>query len=98
MLVMYNAVPQFAGDIRVKKRLDRERMPTYHLTGKATDGPGLHCVTDIVFELTDVNDNDPVFDQSVYTYTLPEDSTNNTLLLRVTATDKDAGTLDHVLL
>lgn len=73
------------------KGLDREHMSSYHITGIATDGPGLRCVTDIVFELTDVNDNSPVFGQSVYNYTLPEDSSNNTLLLRVTATDKDTG-------
>lgn len=79
------------GDIRVQRRLDREQQSTYRLTGVATDGFGLSCTTDILIQLTDVNDNSPVFDQSKYSYTLPEDSVNNTLLLRVTATDKDLG-------
>lgn len=71
--------------------LDRERIDTYHLTAVATDGGGLYCSADVMISLTDINDNAPVFDQSQYTYTLPEDSVNNTLLLRVAATDKDAG-------
>lgn len=80
-----------SGDIRVSSRLDRERISSYRLTGVATDGSGLSCTSDILVELTDINDNNPVFDQTSYTYTLPEDSINNTLLLRVTATDKDQG-------
>ena len=88
---LYKSAFLFLGDIRVYKRLDREKISTYRITGNATDGPGLYCSTDIVLELTDVNDNSPVFDQSVYSYTLPEDSANNTLLLRVKATDKDTG-------
>lgn len=73
------------------RRLDRETTPTYRLTGRAMDGGGLYCSVEVLVELTDVNDNNPVFDQSEYTFTLPENSINNTLLLRVTATDKDKG-------
>ena len=79
------------GDIRVNRRLDSDVRPVYRLSGVATDGGGLECVADVELMLTDVNDNNPVFDDSVYRHVLPEDSVNNTLLLRVTATDKDAG-------
>lgn len=75
----------------MNKRLDSDVTPVYRLSGVATDGGGLECMSDIELTLTDVNDNNPVFDDSVYRHVLPEDSVNNTLLLRVTATDKDAG-------
>ena len=77
----------------MNRRLDSDVRPVYRLSGVATDGGGLECVADVELMLTDVNDNNPVFDDSVYRHVLPEDSVNNTLLLRVTATDKDAGML-----
>lgn len=85
----------FSGDIRVNKRLDSDVKPVYRLSGVATDGGGLECMSDIEISLSDVNDNSPVFDNSVYKHVLPEDSVNNTLLLRVTATDKDSGTVHY---
>ncbi|MDK2413816.1 cadherin repeat domain-containing protein, partial [Aphanizomenon sp. 202] len=47
------------------------------------------CSFRIVVE--DVNDNPPIFDQATYMYKLPTDKAVGTEILRVTATDKDAG-------
>lgn len=59
----------------------RDKAPTDWLLGA--------CSFRIVVE--DVNDNPPIFDQATYMYKLPTDKAVGTEILRVTATDKDAG-------
>lgn len=43
-------------------------------------------------EITDINDNSPVFYPTFYQVTISEDSVNNELLEVVNATDADSGT------
>lgn len=43
-------------------------------------------------EITDINDNSPVFYPTFYQVTISEDSINNELLEVVNATDADSGT------
>ena len=80
-----------SGIISSKKILDRERHAQFILTVTATDGGGLSCHAEVYVTLTDVNDNEPSFTQSQYSVSIPENAEINTLLTRVSASDKDLG-------
>ncbi|XP_018105995.1 protocadherin-16 [Xenopus laevis] len=79
--------------ICVDKLLDREERDSYRLRVLATDAgtPPLRAESSFVLEVTDVNDNPPVFDHQEYSHTVPEAVHPGTFLLQVTARDKDQG-------
>uniref|UniRef100_A0A8C2DIR3 FAT atypical cadherin 3a n=1 Tax=Cyprinus carpio TaxID=7962 RepID=A0A8C2DIR3_CYPCA len=74
----------------VKRPLDREEQERYLINVTATDG--LHVSTATV-EVTviDTNDNSPVCEPAVYSVSVSEDVAINKQILRVKATDADAG-------
>ncbi|XP_035389998.1 protocadherin Fat 3a isoform X2 [Electrophorus electricus] len=79
----------------VKRALDREEQEHYLINVTATDG--LHVATATVEVLvTDANDNSPVCDPVVYSASIPEDVPVSKLILRVKATDADAGSNAHI--
>ncbi|XP_067663318.1 protocadherin Fat 1-like isoform X2 [Haliotis asinina] len=80
-----------SGVLRTKKTLDRETTPFYHLHVAAMDGGGNSCTSDVLITITDINDNKPEFTLKTTTFHIPENAQANTLLTRVTATDKDSG-------
>jgi protocadherin delta 1 len=57
--------------------LDRELVSQYHLTIVATDGgqPPLSATCSVVVVVSDVNDNDPIFQQSLYSADVSENAT-----------------------
>lgn len=71
--------------------LDREVKDLYELTVTARDfgSPPLSSETTFQVQVTDVNDNPPVFDQNIYEESIPEDVHEGTALFRVKATDRD---------
>ncbi|KAK2908823.1 hypothetical protein Q8A67_004660 [Cirrhinus molitorella] len=73
--------------------LDREMKDFYELTVTAIDfgSPPLSSDATFKVQVTDVNDNTPVFDQDIYEESIPEDVREGTALFRVKATDKDLG-------
>nr|XP_042696655.1 protocadherin alpha-8-like [Chrysemys picta bellii] len=77
----------------LKKPLDREETPMHRLLLTATDGgkPGLTGTVQLVITVLDVNDNAPVFNQSVYKTRLFENAANGTLVIKLNATDLDDG-------
>lgn len=79
------------GVLRTRKTLDRETTCFYHLLVAAVDGGGNSCTSDILITVTDINDNKPEFSLKTTTFHIPENAQANTLLTRVTATDKDSG-------
>ena len=46
-------------------------------------------VRTIIFQIVDVNDNNPVFNQSAYFVSVPENSPLNTVVVRTSASDGD---------
>lgn len=64
-----------SGDIFVIEALDYELSHEYYITVEATDGgsPPLSDIATVNINLTDVNDNKPVFSQDVYTAVVSED-------------------------
>ena len=71
--------------------LDREKQEEHKLTLTAFDGgnPQKSGSVKINVVVLDANDNAPVFSQSVYRATVPENASKGTVVLRVSATDND---------
>ncbi|XP_036378979.1 protocadherin gamma-C3-like [Megalops cyprinoides] len=76
-----------------KSPLDREAVPQYDITITAKDlgTPSLSSVKTIRVEISDVNDNSPVFSQDPYTLYLLENNAPGTSILTVSASDADEG-------
>ncbi|RVE52505.1 hypothetical protein evm_002899 [Chilo suppressalis] len=81
------------GAITTNKLLDRETMSGYLLTVTARDGgvPSLSDTTDVEISVVDVNDNEPVFKQQLYTASITEDAVVGISVTQVSATDADVG-------
>ncbi|KAG5896554.1 hypothetical protein JTB14_010383 [Gonioctena quinquepunctata] len=79
-------------DLQINGFLDRETTPSYTLVIEALDGgtPPLRGEMTVNITIQDVNDNPPVFNQSRYFATIPENATIGTSVLQVIATDADA--------
>ncbi|XP_035295407.1 protocadherin gamma-B5-like [Cricetulus griseus] len=80
-------------ELVLENTLDREQQNFYRLVLTALDGgnPPLSGTTELRIQVTDANDNPPVFNQEVYKVRLPENVPPGTTVLQVTATDKDEG-------
>ncbi|XP_071125296.1 protocadherin-9-like [Mytilus edulis] len=75
------------------QKLDREILDNYQLQIVAKDGgfpPNVGTAT-VNVEVTDDNDNSPVFVQDVYNISIAEGTASNTAILAISATDKDIG-------
>lgn len=73
--------------------MDREKVPFYNLTLVAEDAGNPQRIgrTHVLVAVLDLNDNQPVFEQSNYSRMLPEDIPPGTFVLQVSATDADQG-------
>ncbi|XP_072558085.1 protocadherin alpha-4-like isoform X5 [Paramormyrops kingsleyae] len=71
--------------------LDRESVPQYDITITAMDmgTPSLSSVKTIRVELSDINDNSPVFSQSPYTFNIMENNEPGASIFAISATDAD---------
>ncbi|XP_066506287.1 protocadherin alpha-C2-like isoform X2 [Hoplias malabaricus] len=85
-------------ELVLKKPLDREQTPHHQLILTATDGgtPTQTGSATINIRVLDSNDNNPVFDNSVYKVKLLENSPKDTLVIKLNATDQDEGTNGEV--
>ncbi|XP_053163649.1 protocadherin-16 [Hemicordylus capensis] len=79
--------------ICVDQMLDREERDSYELRVTATDSgtPPLRAESAFVLQVTDINDNPPLFDAQEYEQTVPEVVYPGSFVLQVTARDKDQG-------
>ncbi|XP_060542823.1 protocadherin gamma-B5-like isoform X12 [Pantherophis guttatus] len=80
-------------DLVLQKPLDRESEPTVQITLTALDGgkPRKTGTAQIWINVTDANDNPPIFTQEVYTVNLRENLPVGFLVLQLVASDKDEG-------
>uniref|UniRef100_A0A8C2WRQ2 FAT atypical cadherin 2 n=1 Tax=Cyclopterus lumpus TaxID=8103 RepID=A0A8C2WRQ2_CYCLU len=74
----------------VKEALDREAKDRYTLRVTATDGKSEAPVT-VDVHVLDVNDNSPQCEQLAYAEAVMENSPSSTFVLKVSASDADAG-------
>ncbi|GAB1603312.1 protocadherin alpha-11-like isoform X1 [Argonauta hians] len=78
-------------NINVNEKLDREVKSIYHLQVIARDSgqPSLQTLIYVNISVTDINDNSPVFTQSIYNVTIQNELNKQLPLITVSATDKD---------
>ncbi|XP_062358446.1 protocadherin gamma-B5-like [Cinclus cinclus] len=77
----------------IASALDRENVSSYNITITATDRgrPALRSSRELALEVSDVNDNAPVFEEAAYSAYVAENNAAGALVLRVQARDADAG-------
>uniref|UniRef100_A0A2K5PLE7 Protocadherin alpha subfamily C, 2 n=1 Tax=Cebus imitator TaxID=2715852 RepID=A0A2K5PLE7_CEBIM len=85
--------------LELRKSLDREETPEFHLLLTATDGgkPELQGTVELLITVLDVNDNAPLFDQAVYRVHLLETAANGTLVTTLNVSDADEGANGEVV-
>lgn len=86
------AINATSGALRILESLDYDTVNNYHLNVTATDlGFEPHQATAMItIALTDVNDNPPRFNQTVFKAYVPENSPPKTLVYQVQAHDVDS--------
>nr|XP_045378698.1 cadherin-23 isoform X1 [Camelus bactrianus] len=82
-----------AGKVVANRTVDYEEVHWLNFTVRASDNgsPPRAAEIPVYLEIVDVNDNNPVFDQSSYQETIFEDVPVDTVIVTVTATDADSG-------
>ncbi|XP_053078170.1 protocadherin beta-18-like [Acinonyx jubatus] len=80
-------------ELFLDQSLDREKESEFTLIVTALDGgsPSRSGTTLVRILVFDINDNAPEFERSVYEVQVPENSPLDSLVVRVSATDLDAG-------
>ena len=85
------SIDQNSGEISIAQSLDYETQNLYQFPVTATtDSQGRSAEANVRIMVLDVNNNDPVFNQSIYNAILPFDEVNE-WSFKVTATDADSG-------
>ncbi|XP_038514601.1 protocadherin beta-18 [Canis lupus familiaris] len=85
-------------ELLLDQSLDREKEPELKLKLTALDGgsPPRSGTTLVHILVLDINDNAPEFERPVYEVQVPENSPVDSLVVRVSATDLDAGIYGEV--
>ncbi|KAM3664868.1 protocadherin gamma-B2-like [Ammospiza maritima maritima] len=85
-------------ELVLDRALDRELQSSFELVLTAVDAgdPVRSGTVQIWVNVTDANDNPPVFSQDRYRVRLREDTPPGSTVLNVTASDADAGTNAHI--
>lgn len=86
------------GAVFVIENLDYESSHEYYLTVAATDGgtPSLSDVATVNINVTDINDNTPMFSQDTYTAVISEDAVLEQSVITVMADDADGPLNSHI--
>ncbi|XP_018019328.1 protocadherin-like wing polarity protein stan [Hyalella azteca] len=90
---MFNIDPS-SGLVSTTTRLDRELMDEHYFRVIAVDqaaSPPRTATTNLKVTVADANDHDPVFEREEYFKSVPEGPNSGNTLLKVRATDQDAG-------
>ncbi|XP_066053532.1 protocadherin gamma-B5-like [Chamaea fasciata] len=85
-------------ELVLERALDREKQSSFELVLMAVDGgdPARSGTVQVHINVTDANDNPPVFSKSIYEARVAENLPVGSLVLRVVATDADSGTNGRV--
>lgn len=79
-----------SGLIFLNNKLDREEVSQYHLLVQARDSGGLTSTRGLRINVLDTNDENPVFSQQSYEFSVSENAPLNSLVGHVQAHDGDA--------
>ncbi|XP_077207979.1 neural-cadherin-like isoform X2 [Paroedura picta] len=88
------SIEEHTGEVIANEKLDREKRSVWRFLVLATDedGEGLTGFTDVIIEVTDVNDNSPLFlciSEGCFTGQIPEDSPADSSVMEMSAVDLD---------
>ncbi|XP_063024461.1 protocadherin gamma-B5-like [Melospiza melodia melodia] len=85
-------------ELVLERVLDREKQSSFELVLTAVDGgePARSGTVQVRINVTDANDNPPVFSKNLYEARVPENLPVESVVLRVRATDADAGSNGRV--
>ncbi|XP_062443263.1 protocadherin Fat 2 [Rhea pennata] len=86
------AIQPKSGQISIAKHLDREEIPSYTLTVRATDNGHPAQFSDVALhvQVSDVNDNPPRFFQLNYSVVVQENAPVGTSVLELIMSDRDS--------
>ncbi|XP_075153661.1 dachsous cadherin-related 1 [Haematobia irritans] len=86
-------IDMYTGVITTRTHIDCETEPVPQLTVVANDNghPPLSSNVTVLVTIHDVNDNEPIFDQSYYNVTVAENEAKGRCILKVSANDPDCG-------
>lgn len=86
------SINENTGAIVIRQSLDYDLIQEYHLNITAVDlgFQPKKSVAMLTITLTDINDNPPLFNQSLYHAYLAENAPPNTIMFKAMATDKDS--------
>ncbi|XP_045383300.1 cadherin-19 [Lemur catta] len=91
----YFSIEPTTGVIRISSKMDRELQDEYWVIIQAKDmigQPGaLSGTTSVLIKLSDVNDNKPIFKESLYRLTVSESAPTGTSIGTIMAYDSDIG-------
>uniref|UniRef100_A0A8D0DKZ2 Neural-cadherin-like n=1 Tax=Salvator merianae TaxID=96440 RepID=A0A8D0DKZ2_SALMN len=87
-------INEYTGEITANAKLDREKQSVWRFLVLATDesGEGLTGFADVIIEVTDVNDNAPLFlcvSDGCFVGQIPEDSPADSTVMEMSAIDLD---------
>ncbi|KAK1161975.1 cadherin-1-like [Acipenser oxyrinchus oxyrinchus] len=90
-------ITKTGGELYVTQSLDRESQAQYILTSHAVDinGKTVEDPMEIIIKVTDQNDNRPKFSMNTFLGRISEGSAVGSVVMKVTATDKDDPTMDN---
>ncbi|XP_061557950.1 LOW QUALITY PROTEIN: protocadherin-16-like [Phycodurus eques] len=83
-------IHRYTGGVSLTAPLDFEEKTWYTVTVRATDSQH-RTEANITILVEDVNDNVPAFTQDLYQVTLPEHTPAGSVVVTITATDRDSG-------
>ncbi|XP_042622384.1 protocadherin Fat 1-like isoform X5 [Cyprinus carpio] len=80
------------GEVKVARQLDREKTSGYTLTVMASDNgsPARSSSSTVNIDVSDINDNSPLFSQANYSFIIQENQPIGTSVLQLTVSDRDA--------
>ncbi|XP_030380643.1 cadherin-related tumor suppressor [Scaptodrosophila lebanonensis] len=78
------------GTFLLKDGLDRETKSRYNIRIRVSDGVQF-TQAHIIIDVTDINDNPPLFSDSVYSFDIPENAERGYQVGRIEASDNDLG-------
>ncbi|CAB3223205.1 unnamed protein product [Arctia plantaginis] len=81
------------GEVVVASKIDHELYPWINLTVKGVDSgvPPRYSVVDLIIQVLDENDNNPIFESSAFEYRILEDVEPGTTVANIVAKDADSG-------
>uniref|UniRef100_A0A4W6BMG0 Cadherin domain-containing protein n=1 Tax=Lates calcarifer TaxID=8187 RepID=A0A4W6BMG0_LATCA len=92
-LAVHKAGDSVSAELVLQKPLDREKQPVITMTLTAVDGgsPPKSGTSQLIVNVLDINDNIPIFSETLYKTKIPENTPLGTVVIAVNATDADEG-------